>query len=84
MLRMRVQLTAGTHPMRYHDLPIAADTDFAGQVLGMSPATIRRLAKTDPSFPKPFAIGPGGRLRWPMAELLRWLEARAGRPLEMA
>jgi predicted DNA-binding transcriptional regulator AlpA len=62
-------------------LPIAASTGVATQITGLPGTTLRRLARTDPSFPKPFTINERGDLRWPLAEIVAWLEAKAGRPL---
>jgi predicted DNA-binding transcriptional regulator AlpA len=62
-------------------LPVAASTGQISQITGLAPTTIRRLERTDPSFPKPFRLEEGGAFRWPTAEVLAWLEQRAGRPL---
>ena len=62
-------------------LPLAPSTGVASRVTGLPGTTLRRLARTDPSFPKPFTINERGDLRWPLAEIVAWLEAKAGRPL---
>jgi predicted DNA-binding transcriptional regulator AlpA len=61
--------------------PVAASTGVTTQITGLPGTTLRWLARTDPSFPKPFTINDRGDLRWPVAEVVGWLEARAGRPL---
>jgi predicted DNA-binding transcriptional regulator AlpA len=65
-------------------LPLAASTGVTSQITGLPGTTLRRLARTDSSFPKPFTINERGDLRWPVAEVVGWLEARAGRPLMAA
>lgn len=70
--------------MRYADLPLTGNTAFVSQLTGLPEGAIRRLPKVDPEFPKPFVINDRGDLRWVISEVLRWLEARAGRPLMAA
>ena len=65
----------------HRPLPVAASTGVTTQITGLAGTTLRRLAKTDQSFPRPFVINERGDLRWPVAEVVRWLETRAGRPL---
>lgn len=43
----------------------------AGQMLGVSWRTVRRLAETDPTFPKPFRMGRC--VRWDKSALERYL-----------
>ena len=62
-------------------LPLAASTGVTTQITGLPGTTLRRLARTDPSFPRPFTINDRGDLRWPVAEVVSWLERRAGRQL---
>jgi predicted DNA-binding transcriptional regulator AlpA len=62
-------------------LPIAASTGRTVEITGLGASTLRRLAKADPSFPKPFRIAGDGDWRWPVPEIVAWLEVRAGRPL---
>ena len=62
-------------------LPVAASTGFTSQITGLPGTTLRRLARTDASFPRPFTINERGDLRWPVAEVVAWLEAKAGRQL---
>jgi predicted DNA-binding transcriptional regulator AlpA len=62
-------------------LPLAASTGQTSAITGLPGTTLRRKAKTNPTFPKPFVINERGDLRWPVHEVVRWLEARAGRPL---
>ena len=69
----------GTKP-----LPATASTGGMTTLTGLPGTTLRRLAKTDPSFPKPFTINARGDLRWPVHEVLAWLEQQAGRPLSAA
>ena len=62
-------------------LLLAASTGVASEMTGLPSTTLRRLAKTDPTFPQPFTINDRGDLRWPLAEVVAWLEVKAGRPL---
>ena len=62
-------------------LPLAASTGVTSQITGLPGTTLRRLARTKPGFPQPFTIDERGDLRWPVAEVVAWLEARAGRRL---
>jgi predicted DNA-binding transcriptional regulator AlpA len=62
-------------------LPLAAGTGQTAAITGLSPTELRRKARNDPTFPQPFTITDGGDLRWPVREVVSWLEARAGRPL---
>ena len=39
----------------------------------LSPATIWRRSKQDPTFPKPFSIGPNSTA-WDEQEVMTWLE----------
>jgi predicted DNA-binding transcriptional regulator AlpA len=65
-------------------LPLVASTGQATAITGLPGTTLRRLARTDPSFPQPFPINDRGDLRWPVAEVVGWLERRAGRRLSVA
>jgi predicted DNA-binding transcriptional regulator AlpA len=67
--------------VRYDDLPLTGSTALVSQITGLPPTTIRRLTKVDREFPQPFVINDRGDLRWVISEVLRWLEARAGRAL---
>ena len=62
-------------------LPIAASTGQTTAFTGLPGTTLRRLARTDPDFPQPFTINERGDLRWPVPEVVKWLEQRAGRSL---
>jgi predicted DNA-binding transcriptional regulator AlpA len=62
-------------------LPLAASTGVASKLTGLSGSALRRLAKSDATFPKPYTINDRGDLRWPVAEVVAWLEAKAGRQL---
>jgi hypothetical protein len=62
-------------------LPLAAGTGKVSEVTGLPGTTLRRLARTDPSFPQALHHQRRGDLRWPLGEVVGWLEARAGRPL---
>jgi predicted DNA-binding transcriptional regulator AlpA len=62
-------------------LPLAASTGRMAAITGLPGTTLRRKAKTDPTFPKPFVINERGDLKWPVREVVSWLEARAGRQL---
>jgi predicted DNA-binding transcriptional regulator AlpA len=68
-------------PLGVPQLPLAASTGQASAITGLPGTTLRRLARTDPTFPQPFTINERGDLRWPVPEVVRWLEVRAGRPL---
>jgi len=48
---------------------------------GLSKSTIRRLEASDPTFPKSFKLDEKGDRQWVIAEVLAWLETKAGRPL---
>lgn len=65
----------------HRPLPVAASTGVTTQITGLAGTTLRRLAKTDETFPRPFTINDRGDLRWPVAEIVSWLERKAGRPL---
>ena len=45
------------------------------QITGCSPATIWRWVKTDPSFVKPFKLGPNST-GWDADDIDRWLRGR--------
>lgn len=66
----------GTKP-----LPATASTGGLTALTGLPGTTLRRLARTDETFPKPFTINARGSLRWPVHEVLFWLSAKAGRRL---
>jgi predicted DNA-binding transcriptional regulator AlpA len=66
------------------DLPLTAGTGKVVALTGVPATTLRKLARTDRAFPQPFSINERGDLRWPVAEVVRWLEAKAGRPLTAA
>jgi predicted DNA-binding transcriptional regulator AlpA len=42
---------------------------------GQAPATVWRRVKTDPSFPRPYKLGPKVTV-WSEAEVLGWLDAK--------
>jgi predicted DNA-binding transcriptional regulator AlpA len=62
-------------------LPLTAGSGLTSEITGLSQTTLRRLAKTDATFPQPFVINERGDLKWPLREVVSWIEARAGRPL---
>ena len=62
--------TENGHEMRPAEY-LTAD-EVAG-ILQLSPKTIYRLAKTDPTFPM---LKLGGAVRFPRERLLRWLTMR--------
>jgi hypothetical protein len=62
-------------------LPLVAGTGVTSDVTGLPGTTLRRLAKDDPSFPQPFIINDRGDLKWPLREVIDWLEVKAGRRL---
>jgi hypothetical protein len=62
-------------------LPLTASTGQMAAIAGLPGTTLRRLARTDPTFPQPFVINERGDLKWPVLETVSWLEAKAGRPL---
>jgi hypothetical protein len=47
--------------------------DDTGKLMRLSPKSVYRLAKTDPSFP---VTRIGGSLRFPRKRVLRWLAQR--------
>ena len=65
-------------------LPVIGGIGLVSSLTDKSPSTIRRLEVTDPTFPRSFKLSGAGDRQWVVAEVLRWLEARAGRPLEVA
>jgi hypothetical protein len=65
-------------------LPVAAGTGRTALITGLSGTALRRLARTDPTFPQPFTFNGRGDLRWPVLQVVKWLERRAGRPLLVA
>lgn len=64
-------------------LPEAVQVWGSKTVLGLldtSKASLQRLMKRDPTFPKPIRIGPPSsrsRLKWRAAELRAWIEGKA-------
>jgi predicted DNA-binding transcriptional regulator AlpA len=50
-------------------------------VTGLSKSTIRRIERSDPSFPRSFKLHDAGDRQWALDEVLAWLEHKAGRPL---
>ena len=53
------------------------------QMLGFSPATIRRLRRQDPSFPKPFRpMQRNGRPRFWRCQIEGWMQTFAAQPSE--
>ena len=46
-----------------------------GDITSLSKPTIWRRVKTDPTFPKPFSIGPNSTA-WDEGEVIAWLEDR--------
>ena len=67
--------------LKSRQLPITATTNQVAELTGLSNTTLRKLARVDPDFPKPFPINARGDLRWPVPGIVEWLERRAGRPL---
>ena len=47
--------------------------DDAAAILAVSRATLRRVMKSDASFPRPLRIG-ARRIGWRRDELIKWLE----------
>lgn len=45
------------------------------ELTGISPATVWRLARNDPEFPKPFHLTPAITV-WNQDEIIEWLEAK--------
>jgi len=54
----------------------------AARLLGVSPATLWRLARL-PEFPVPYRLGLQA-VAWSAPELRAWLETRRARPSEIA
>jgi hypothetical protein len=54
---------------------------LVGKAPAVATSTVRRLARTDPSFPKPFRLTERGDLLWPLTEIPDYLARKAGRPL---
>ena len=62
-------------------LPMVGGIGLVSSLIDKSPATIRRLEATDQTFPRSFKLTEAGDRQWVVAEVLTWLEAKAGRPL---
>ncbi len=65
-------------------LPIIGGIGLVSSLTDKSPSTIRRLEATDPTFPRSFKLSEAGDRQWVVAEVLTWLEAKVGRPLQAA
>jgi predicted DNA-binding transcriptional regulator AlpA len=63
-------------------LPGACSTGQLEDITGLAATTIRRLAKDEQDFPKPFVLEPDGDFRWNAVEVVAWIGRRALRPLE--
>ncbi len=50
-------------------------------LLGIHINTLYRIAKTDPTFPRPYEIAPR-TFRWSEERVADWLEVRRGRDVE--
>ncbi len=50
-------------------------------LLGIHINTLYRISKTDPTFPRPYEIGPR-TFRWSEERVADWLEAKRGRDVE--
>jgi excisionase family DNA binding protein len=75
LAKRRDVATENGHEMRKAEY-LTAD-EIAG-ILQLSPKTIYRLARTDPTFPM---LKLGGTVRFPRDRLLRWLwDREQGRP----
>jgi predicted DNA-binding transcriptional regulator AlpA len=69
-------------PQRLHRyLPLVGNISAVAEITNLSRTYIRRLEQSDPDFPKSFKLHETGDRQWIIAEVLAWLEARAGRPL---
>src|SRR4051794_13965600 len=63
MMTPKAQLPLGAPMMTPKaQLPLAPSTGTTSRVTGLPGTTLRRLAKTDPSFPQPFTINDRGDL----------------------
>jgi predicted DNA-binding transcriptional regulator AlpA len=62
-------------------LPLAASTGRTAAFTGLAIITLRRLVRGHPDFPRPYKLTERGDLRWPLPEIVAWLEGKAGRPL---
>ncbi len=62
-------------------LPMVGGIGLVSSLIDKSPSTVRRLEATDQAFPKSFKLTEAGDRQWIIAEVLAWLEAKAGRPL---
>jgi predicted DNA-binding transcriptional regulator AlpA len=65
-------------------LPLVGSIGVLEDITGLSKSTLRRLEKSDPDFPPPFKFNEKSDRQWVVAELLSYLERKAGRPLDMA
>jgi predicted DNA-binding transcriptional regulator AlpA len=74
-----------TMPQRItRPLPVIGGIGLVSSLTDKSPSTIRRLETTDPTFPRSFKLSEAGDRQWVVAEVLAWLEAKIGRPLQAA
>ena len=62
-------------------LPVTGSIGVLEDVTGLSKSTIRRIEKSDSSFPRSFKFHDAGDRQWVLDEVLVWLEHKAGRPL---
>jgi predicted DNA-binding transcriptional regulator AlpA len=60
---------------------LAGKAPAVARILGVSPSTVRRLSRTDPSFPRPFRLTERGDWLWPLTEIPGYLARKAGRQL---
>jgi predicted DNA-binding transcriptional regulator AlpA len=79
-LRRAIGALPAMHTMK-SPMPLTASTGGVTEITGLPGTTLRHLARTDPTFPRPWPINGRGDLRWAVHEVVAWLEAKAGRPL---
>ena len=62
-------------------LPVVGNVSVISEITSLSNSSIRRFEQIDPTFPKSFKLHETGDRQWIVAEVLAWVEAKAGRSL---
>jgi predicted DNA-binding transcriptional regulator AlpA len=59
---------------------LAGKAGIVATMLGVSPSTVRRLARKDPEFPRPFRLSARGDSLWSLAEIRAYIRRKAAEP----